>query len=385
VKIAGYAHIHGTIPPLSGLGKHIINMFKVIGSTPGIDLSLLSPRDLLDAEGKIPANSELADFAVRSLPWERKKREWRWNLTGGPVIDKFIDGAEWIYVPSEQYVPSRGAKLAVTCHHLEWFERDLPWLKGMSVHVRRIRWRLGLRPILDQSDIVFVISEFIKQRMCDFFDVKHEKLVVLGNGVEQPFYDAAKKPRVPASPEYLLVIGGLTTRKGAEYVLNLARDIKSKKLSVEMRIAGKSEPEYLAAAEELSPVVKLLGYTSVTELADLTHNALAVLFPSRYEGFGIPVIEAMAAGTPIIISHWGPLKELASDAGIVVDPRDTQSMLKAVESLLASSTYRDKLTAAGRIRAADFTWEAIGAKALGAMGFSSSASHDGNISLKKTI
>jgi glycosyltransferase involved in cell wall biosynthesis len=384
MKIAGYAHIHGTIPPLMGLGKHVIHMFKTIGATPGIDLLLLSPRDLLDRDGKIPANSELADFAVRSLPWKRKELEWCWNLTGRPKIDKYIDGAEWIYVPSEQFVPSKRAKLAVTCHHLEWFEKDIPWLKGMSAQVRRMRWRLALRPILEQSDVIFVISEFIKERMCDFFAVKPEKLVVLANGVERPFFEAAKKPRIPASPEYLLVIGGLTTRKGADYILNLGREIKHKKLDIEIYIAGNSEPKFLDSAKELSPAIKLLGYPSVPELANLAHHALAVLFPSRYEGFGIPVIEAMAAGTPAIISHWGPLKELARDAGIVVDPRDTQSMIKAVESLLESSSYRDRLVAAGRIRAADFTWEVIGAKALAAMGFSSQVnSNDGNISLKK--
>jgi alpha-1,3-rhamnosyl/mannosyltransferase len=109
------------------------------------------------------------------------------------------------------------------------------------------------------------------------------------------------------------------------------------------------------------PGVRYVGHVDGADLSALYESAGVLAFPSLYEGFGLPLVEAMAYGVPCVVSNVGALPEVANGAAILVDPEDVGSIAGGLERLLADASLREKLGAAGMRRAADFTWEHAGA------------------------
>jgi glycosyltransferase involved in cell wall biosynthesis len=113
----------------------------------------------------------------------------------------------------------------------------------------------------------------------------------------------------------------------------------------------------LAAARARAEDVRLLGFVGEDELVALYAGAAAFAYPSVYEGFGLPVLEAMSAGAPVMTSNVSSLPEVAGDAALLVDPDDVRSLRDGLSTLLTDRGHADALRAAGRAQAARFTWE----------------------------
>src|SRR5262249_22469714 len=135
-----------------------------------------------------------------------------------------------------------------------------------------------------------------------------------------------------ASRRNILVVGGLTRRKGGDLVLQAARELRRRLPDLRVVVVGSSEKEVHAAASELNNIV-CLGFVPETELVRLLQGALAMIFLSRYEGFGMPVLEAMAVGIPVIASRFAALPEVAGDAGLLLDAEKPREVAAAIEML----------------------------------------------------
>jgi glycosyltransferase involved in cell wall biosynthesis len=145
----------------------------------------------------------------------------------------------------------------------------------------------------------------------------------------------------------VLAVGTLEPRK------NLARSIEAaRRLGLELRVAGM---EGWGGVDASGPGVSWVGFASDEELARLYRGALCVVYPSLYEGFGIPVLEAMACGAPVVTSRGGATEEVAGGAAVLVDPEDVASIAAGIEEAILR---RDELRAAGLRRARDYSWDA---------------------------
>ena len=122
--------------------------------------------------------------------------------------------------------------------------------------------------------------------------------------------------------------------------------------------------EHLHARLESEPGVRLLGYVPTPVLPGLLQGAEALVYPSLYEGFGLPVAEAMAAGVPVITSNSSCFPETTAGAAVLVDPQSAEELSAAMERLLLSSALRDQLRAAGLLRAKAFTWDRCARESL---------------------
>lgn len=175
-----------------------------------------------------------------------------------------------------------------------------------------------------------------------------------------PQEQAAVRSRYGLDKDFLLFVGAITRRKNIRRLLAAFREV-SKARDVVLILAGR--PGY-GAAEELAPIgelglkdrVRLLGYVAEADLPALYSSAKLFLFPSLYEGFGIPVLEAMACGTPVVTSDCSSLPEVAGGAALLVDPSDIHAIAEAALRLLDDEPLRQDLAARGIERAKQFSW-----------------------------
>lgn len=350
MRVAAYIHAHRTRNP-TGVGKHIIHMTSALAAMSDVSLRLVLPR-----RASLYAES-LARLDAVSLPASWKVMERLWTLTGRPRVERWTGAVDWVYCPAETYVPTRSAKLAATFHCVNWFERDLPWYDDAAIAARRRRLRIAWRPILRRAERLLVVSEFLGQRLVELFGVDASRLAVVGNGVEEAYFQAAaQQPK--ADRPYLLIVGGLTQRKGAQQVLAAARALESRWPELRLRVVGRSEAPYEQAAAARSNI-EHLGYVgSDGGLPMLMRGATALLFLSRYETFGIPAVEAMAAGTVPIVSQHAALPPIVGDGGLVVNSADSDAVAEAVLKLRDDTALRQRLAVAARQRAQQFTWQA---------------------------
>lgn len=155
---------------------------------------------------------------------------------------------------------------------------------------------------------------------------------------------------------YILVPGGLHFRKNAELVFEVWPLLRSLHPELVMSVVNHSDPVYAERARALGDGFQLLGFVSDAGLRALYGAARVVWFPSLYEGFGLPVIEAMACGTPVVTSNSSSLPEISGDAALLASPASAHEHVDAIDSLLTGETLYRELATRGELRAREFTW-----------------------------
>ena len=201
----------------------------------------------------------------------------------------------------------------------------------------RLYGKAGLVRVLKSADAIVAVSEFTKGETVELAGVDAERVHVVPNGVDSVFN--LDGPR--ADGEYVLAVATLEPRK------NLSRVVEAARLAgVELRVVG-------ARGWGGVEVPGWAGEIPDRELAALYRGARCVLYPSLYEGFGLPVLEAMACGTPVVTSRGRSTEEVAGGAAILVDPLNVTSIADGVQEALAR---REELLPLGLVRACQFTW-----------------------------
>jgi len=360
VHITSYIHPSRTYLPCTGVGRHINQILLGLDTKKDIDLKLIFSSQWLDKDKKLKLKSPLRELPYITFPTSENITERSWKIFGFPKMDRYIpNGTDWLYAPMETYIPVSKCPVAITLHDIQAFETNLPWSHTWQHKLFRFKWSGWVHRALSDCRIVFTVSEFSKQRMVTLLGADPQKIVVVGNGIEQCFFDIATvnpdSLSRPVSQPYSLIIGGLRLRKGADYILAVAKELQQNESELQIVVAGDSEPEYIAAAKEL-PNLKLLGLVPDSDLPRLIRCASSLLFLSHYEGFGIPAIEAMAAGTPSIVSNRASLPEVVGTAGIVVEPEDTANIVDILLQLQENSQLRRDYIQRGQEHAKQYTW-----------------------------
>jgi glycosyltransferase involved in cell wall biosynthesis len=196
-------------------------------------------------------------------------------------------------------------------------------------------------------------SFFSKSELVRHLGLDADRVEVVGLGVGEAFYQAAA-PR-PADRTYVLFVGEPEARKGLDVLLQAMTLLPAQAARLEVIVAGASGAYPLPNAPP-SVCLRNLGWVSDEELARLYAGSLALVYPSRYEGFGLPVLEAMAAGAPVIAADIPSLRETAGSAAIFVPPGDGAAIAAALVRLLSQPDLAAELRARGRRHAAAYTW-----------------------------
>ena len=360
LNVTSYIHPIRTYLPCTGAGRHINNILLGLASQESINLELLCSKQWLQPDGRLDLRSPLRDIPLKTFPFPENFTERLWKLAQFPKMDCYLsEHTDWVFTPMETYIPVSRCPVAVTIYDIQAFETNLPWSNTRQHRWFRYKWSQWIYKALANYRLIITISEFSKNRMVELLGADPNKIVVVGCGVEQPLYDVSSVDPIqlesPVDDPYALVIGGLRLKKGGSFILNVAKDLLTNNSNLKIVVAGDSEPEYIAAAKEL-PNIKLLGLVPDNDLPRLLRCASSLLFLSHYEGFGIPAIESMAVGTPVIVSNRGSLPEVVGTAGIVVEPEDTSVIVDKLIQLNENSDLREDYSQRGKEHAQQYTW-----------------------------
>jgi glycosyltransferase involved in cell wall biosynthesis len=243
--------------------------------------------------------------------------------------------------------PGCPAPAVVTIHDLS-FERD----PRLMARRDRFFFQTMVPRSVRRAARILTVSERTKRDLVERYGTPEGKVVVTPNGVDAAF--SPDGPRRNGAP-YLLFVGALQPRKDPLVAIEA---LSMTDADLHLVLAGPDKGGGREVREEVARLrlerrVEFAGHVAKTELAALYRGATCLVFPSRYEGFGLPVVEAMASGTPVVATTAGAVPEVAGDAAILVEPGDAVALADGIERALAD---RERLVRAGLERARRFTW-----------------------------
>jgi glycosyltransferase involved in cell wall biosynthesis len=237
-------------------------------------------------------------------------------------------------------------------------------LRWVMDHTLRARW-------------LIVPSEFTKQELLRLTDYPTSRISVVHLGVDETFFQSIAEETkrrywqelgLPENGKLLLHVGSCDERKNIPLLLHVLKVLLSRSGTnfYLLQIGGQFTKDQSHLIHQLSLASRLRQrpHVSVDELVCAYQTAHALLLPSTYEGFGFPALEAMAAGTPVIASDIGALREIIGESGILVEPNDPARLAEAVMAILDDARFRESFIEKGRARAAGFSWSETARKTL---------------------
>lgn len=347
----------------AGVGQHTLKLFKHLKEFQTIEKVEIRNKPLL---------SDLRPLAFRKIAfhiWLNSYLQYYSRKTKADIVHFTNFGSPILNLTKARYV--------VTIHDLNaWnFPETLP-----HNYIRYIKWATSRS--IEKCDLILTVSNAIKEEIAKKFDIPEEKIKVVYNGLTHNFRKLATdelanksnhlRERYGIEKDFILFVGTVEKRKNVlTLVKAFDRLLKQESSHLQLVLAGSkggygaSEVESYIANNKLNNQVLLTGYVSVGDLVALYNLAKVFVFPSLYEGFGIPLLEAMACELPIVASRIPVTKEIAGDAvKYYGNARDEEALSVAILDVLNDTSLRGNLIAKGRKRVKKFSWKAVAKRHL---------------------
>jgi len=356
--------------PRTGVGHYVAELLdRVPQADPGIELlpfyrTYLSRKYPQTSEAALPSaqpGSGRVPLADRRSPWWLRRTVLGVYREAFRVVGR-IKRCQLYHEPNHIPVPWSGP--TVTTVH------DLSVLRHPEWHpVDRVRWyEKDFMKALPRSDHFITVSNFSKQEMVDLLGLAEDRITVIPLGVRSIFHprpaevvcEWLRSRDLPQ--EYLLYAGTIEPRKNVSGLFAAySRLPEVLRRRVPLLIAGGSgwgdeSLVRLAERHRIAGDVRALGYVDEYTLAHLYCGACALVWPTFYEGFGLPPLEAMASGTPVITSHVSSLPEVTRDAAVLIDPHDEDELLHEMCRVLEDHDWAEALGIEGLVQSERFCW-----------------------------
>ncbi|MCC6490038.1 MAG: glycosyltransferase family 4 protein [Candidatus Hydrogenedentes bacterium] len=347
----------------AGTGTYCCELLRALAPLCGVHTLRL----YLDAPPRagFPIGEGQAEFRILPPAWGWTQRALRAELRREPP-DVFL-------APTMQVPFGVPCLVAVTVHDLAFFDFGRYFTWG-----GRLRSIVQARYATRRADHIFAVSESARDELTRILRVPRERITVTPHGVSAAFSSAPDElaqcalPSTYALPErYILYVGRLQPRKNIERLINAFEILRRSHpdLPHDLVIAGDKGWLYdqiflKAQASVFADRIHFLGFVPAELLPNLMQRADVFALVSLWEGFGIPVIEAMACGTAVVASNCSSLPEVAGDAAVLVDPYSVEAIAAGLAAVLTQEQFRADLSTRGRERARNFSWRTAAERTL---------------------
>lgn len=293
-----------------------------------------------------------------------------WSRTGMLPAESLLGDFDIFHATNYQAPALRSARLVSTVHDINFVRFPEMQSKGIR------RFMRSLPPLLERSRVVLADSRFTAEELLDVYRLAEEKVHVVYPGLNPVFLEAPTSEEMETAlrayclqPPYLAYIGNLHPRKNLATLVEAFSLLRERGLRHKLAVIGGGGLGRLHSVEYhklsrrvadlgLEDEVVFTGYVADERLKSLLVQADMLVFPSIYEGFGLPPLEAMACGVPVITSRRASLPEVVGDAALLLDdPLDAGEIADKVERLLGDRALRSSLVEKGREQARRFTWK----------------------------
>jgi glycosyltransferase involved in cell wall biosynthesis len=345
-----------TVP--GGVGTYIRNLVPALaGRDPSLEVTLFHAR----FASPRPSEPWMDGFAEAEVPGSIRSLYPRWNLLARPALPVAIRSADLVHAMSASAVPptARGQPLVVTVHDVA-FDR----YPNLFPRAWRTMYRLGLRAAVRRADAIVTPSRATAEDVLSRTKVDPRKLHVVPEAPALPPSEVdvgEALARLKVRPPYVLFVGTIEPRKNLVRLVRAYRRVAATGVPHALVLAGPLGWHHESLMRELAlegpGEIVMTGALPPAELDAIYRAADAFVYPSVYEGFGLPVLEAMSRGIPVVASSTSALPEVTGDAALGVNPRSVREIAAAIASLVGDVALAERLAAAGRLQAERFSWD----------------------------
>ncbi|MFB4159246.1 glycosyltransferase family 4 protein [Geomicrobium sp. JSM 1781026] len=333
----------------SGIGTYLKNIIPYI-IQEGIHISLIGQEHEISELGWNEfKNVEViaCDFNIYSIKEQISLKEFVPNYT------------DLLWVPHFNVPINYRGKLLVTIHDVF----HLAMAKKVGGLLKRYYSKKLYKNAVDSADHIITVSEFSRKELLQHLALRiHDsKIKTIYNGVSPSWFKLNKNIQI--SSPYIVFVGNVKPHKNLRILLE-AFDFIKDQFQIELVIVGKKDGfingDNKLLTEQLKKMddkIKFTGYVSDFEIKNYISNAQLLVFPSLYEGFGLPPLEAMASGVPTVVSNVASMPEVCGDATIYFNPTDSADLAQAIEKVLNDKNLQKHLINKGKENALKFTWE----------------------------
>ncbi len=339
--------------PITGIGRYVLEITRSLALDKHVTPFLYSPSRI--------AASLRPQLRGSKMRWMNLEAGWLRQLWTETVLPLWArrDDVDLFWGPAHRlprWLPLKMARV-LTIHDLAW-----KYVPDTMRPLSRLLEKIQMPPAIRDADHIVAVSHATASAIMDEFHIAPDKLSVIPPviGRPKPFIDLRRLSSIGIRQPYFLFVGTLEPRKNLAKLLaayaTLPEAVKTRALPVIAggRGWGGVNLERTVAQLNIGRYVKLPGYVDEQTLAALYSGALFVAMPSLYEGFGLPLAEAMAYGKPVLTSNTSSMTEVAGDAGLYIDPHDVGSIAAGLQQMIADPERRNQLAAHAKNKAAGY-------------------------------
>jgi glycosyltransferase involved in cell wall biosynthesis len=353
-------------------------LYLIPGGVGGTEIylrSLVAALAAIDSQNRyiVYANRETGasvcpdapNFSSSVQPVRASIRPWRilWEQFALPLVVR-RDRLDVLLCPGFTMPLAAGCPAVVVFHdlqhkrhpqHFRWFE--LPF------------WEFFLWTSAHRATRLITVSEATRRDLLLYYKVENQNIDVVRHGVEERFFEISRLRAQGETSPFLLCVSTLRAHKNLDRLIRAFADFRRARPEFRLVIAGmrgqqSKDLHRLARKLGLAEAVRFTGWIPREELYSLFRDAHAFIYPSSFEGFGMPVLEALASGIPTVCSEIPPIREFVGKAALCFDPSDVGAIREAIERIVSDEDLRGRLSAEGPARASQFSWDTTARETL---------------------